>query len=107
MAIRAVRGTTAYAFGELFKEDLRYVRCTDCSPSTQLKTAFENTFTAAKGSDGHRVFSIARFLGPISGGVAAATWRPGGFERRDLVRQVGLAYGLGYMRTLVRALVKH
>jgi len=107
MGHRAVRGTTTYAFGELFREDLRYVHCTpNCSASNRLKGAFENTFTAAKGEDGHRAFSVARFIGPISGGLVASTWRPNGFKRDLVVKEIGFSYGLGFMRNLVRGLIK-
>jgi hypothetical protein len=68
MGAHVARGTTSYLFGELFHEDLRYVHCTpNCSASNRIKVAFENTFTAAKGEDGHREFSVSRFIGPISG----------------------------------------
>jgi hypothetical protein len=107
MGENVARGTTAYLFGELFREDLRYVHCTpDCSTSNRFKVAFENTFTAAKEEDGHRAFSVARFIAPIAGGLAASIWRPNGFNRGQVVREIGFTYSLGFMRNLVRGLVK-
>ncbi len=104
----AARGTTAYVFSELFKEDLRYVHCPpNCSTSNRFKAAFENTFEARKGSDGHEAFSVARFIGPISGGLVASTWRPDGFGRSQVVKEIGFSYSLGFMRNLVREFVKH
>lgn len=108
IGLHAVRGTTAYAFGELFKEDLRYIHCApDCSTANRFKAALENTFEARKGDDGHLAFSMARLLGPISGSLVASTWRPDGFRRSEIGREVGLTYGFGFMRNLVRELVRH
>jgi len=107
LGAHVARGTTAYAFGELFHEDLRYVHCTpNCSVSNRFRIAFENTFTAAKGDDGHREFSAARFLGPISGGFVSSTWRPNGFKAKGVAREIGLNYSLGFARNLVRGFVK-
>ena len=103
MGEHAVRGTTAYALGELFHEDLRYVH----DHSNVFKAAFENTFTAAKGEDGHREFSFARLIGPVAGGAVASTWRPGGFSRGEAVREIGLTYGLTFVRNLVRETLHH
>jgi hypothetical protein len=102
-----VRGTTTYALGELFKEDLRYVHCPAGSCTTsKFKLALQNTFTAAKGSDGHRERSVARFIGPISGGLAARTWRPEGLRRIQIVPEIGFTYALDFVRNLVRELVR-
>jgi hypothetical protein len=107
MGMHIVRGTTTYAFAELFREDLRYVHCArSCSISDKLKFALENTFTARKGTDGHTAFSAARLIGPVSGSLVAATWRPNGFERRGVVREIGLNYGLRFVRNFARELVK-
>jgi hypothetical protein len=108
MGAHAVRGTTAYAFSELFQEDLRYIRCAPgCSAANRFNAAFENTFEARKGSDGHEAFSVARLVGPISGGLVASTWRPDGFSRSQLVKEIGFSYGLGFMRNLAREFVRH
>jgi hypothetical protein len=107
MGVHAVRGTTAYLFGELFAEDLRHLHCgASCSGSDRFKIAFENTFAARKGSDGHLAFSVARLIGPIAGGLVVSTWRPQGFRRGQVVREIGMTYGLGFMRNLARQLVK-
>ena len=105
MGLIVVRGTTNYALGELFQEDLRYVHHdANCSI---LKAALENTFTARKGEDGHTAVSVARIVGPISGTLVASTWRPGGLGgRRESVAGVGLTYGLVFIRNLARELVK-
>jgi hypothetical protein len=107
MGLHAVRGTTTYAVGALLHEDLRYVRCTSgCSAGGKFKAAFENTFAARKGSDGHEAFSFARLIGPVSGGLVASTWRPDGFRRGQVVREIGFTYGLHLMRNLVWELVR-
>jgi hypothetical protein len=100
-----VHGTTSYALSELFKEDLRHVPCrANCS---KLKAAFEDTFTARKGEDGHRNISIARLVGPISGALVASTWRPDGLNsRHETIGGIGITYGLVFMRNLVREMIR-
>jgi hypothetical protein len=75
-----------------------------CTES-KFKAAFDDTFTARKGEDGHRAFSVARIVGPISGSVVAVTaWYPSGSGKSESVRQVGLNFGLIYTRNLIREL---
>lgn len=107
MGLHAVRGTTSYAVAALFREDLRRAHCSSpCTASDRFKAAFENTFAARKGSDGHEAFSVARIVGPIAGGLVASTWRPAGFKRGQVVREIGFTYGLGFVRNLVREMVR-
>ena len=101
------RGTTEYALGAIFKEDLRRLPCGSNCTTSKFKLALEDTFTARKGDDGHRAFSVARLFGPVSGGLVASTWRPGGFGQRQAIREVGLNYGFVFVRNLVRELVSH
>ena len=72
-----------------------------------FKAAFQNTFTAAKGSDGHREFSFARLIGPVSGSLIAASWRPGGVGRRETIGGIGLTDGLTFLRNLTRETLRH
>jgi hypothetical protein len=102
----AVRGTTEYGFGEIFKEDLRRLPCGPNCSTSKFTLALEDTFTARKGSDGHLAFSVARILGPISGGLVASTWRPGGFGRRNVAKEISLNYGLVFARNLIRELAR-
>jgi hypothetical protein len=107
MGMIVVRGTTNYALGELFREDLRREPCQSPCSTSKFKLAFEDTFTARKGSDGHRALSIARLIGPISATLVAGTWRPDGIGRRaDTVKGIGLTYTLVYIRNLVRDLAR-
>ena len=102
---RAVRGTTEYLVADIFREDLRYQRCSSPCAESPFKSAFEDTFTARKGEDGHRAFSVARIVGPISGSVVAVnTWYPSGSGKSESVRQIGLTYGLTYTRNLIHEL---
>jgi len=101
-----VRGTTEYALGDLFREDLRFLPCKPNCSTSKFKAALEDTFTARKGEDGHRAFSVARLVGPLSGGLVASTWLPDGFGHRNAVREVGLTYGLVFVRNLVRELAR-
>jgi hypothetical protein len=102
----AVRGTTEYVLSELFKEDIRVVPC-GCSESI-LAAALADTFTARKSDDGHRTISIARLLGPVSGGVVANyTWYPADTPRREVGTEIGLNYGFVFLGNLVRESFHH
>lgn len=91
-----VRGTTEYGLGEIFREDLRRFR----DPGTsKFQAALEDTFTARKGADGHHAFSVARILGPISGGFVAETWKPGGHN--ETAKGIAITYGLVFVRNLI------
>jgi hypothetical protein len=108
----AIRGTTEYVIADLFKEDLRIRRCGSPCDDSIFKRAFEDTFTARKGEDGHHVFSVARLLGPISGSaVAINTWYPADSGRSTSVREVGKEtarnYGFVFSRNLIRELWHH
>ncbi|HTW80695.1 MAG TPA: hypothetical protein VME23_14205 [Terracidiphilus sp.] len=102
----AVRGTTEYVFSDLFREDLRRTPCDSSCTESALTRAFEDTFTARKGPDGHRAFSVARFLGPIAAGVVEReTWYPGGYSDKNIVGEVGVNYGFTFVRSYLRELI--
>ena len=98
----AVRGTTEYALAALFREDIRRVYCSHPCTESRFKLAFENTFLARKGADGHETFSVARFVSPFSGSaVAVNTWYPSGAGRVDIAKEAGVQWGLRYIRNLI------
>lgn len=96
----AVRGTTEYVFSDLFREDLRHIPCDSSCTQSALTRAFDDTFTARKGADGHRAFSVARFLGPIAAAaVVKETWYPAGYSDKVIVREAGINYGFTFLRS--------
>jgi hypothetical protein len=98
-----VRETTEYVLADLFREDLRRARCDRPCSKSKFVLAFEDTFMARRGSDGHESFSVARIVGPFSGSaVAVNTWYPAGSDRLNVARDAGLQFGLKYVRNLVR-----
>lgn len=98
-----VRGTTEYLLADLFREDLRRVRCAHPCSQSRFKLAFDNSFLARRGDDGHESFSVARIVGPFSGSaVAINTWYPAGSGRSNVARGAVLQFGLIYVRNLVR-----
>jgi hypothetical protein len=104
----AIRGTTEYVVSDIFHEDLRFIPC--ASPCTQsiFTRALEDTFTARKGEDGHRAFSVARIVGPVSGAaVATDTWYPAGYGGSEIAKEAGLSYGLIYLRSLIKEARSH
>lgn len=100
-----VRGTTEYLVADAFHEDLRILPCQrPCSEST-VHRALDDTFTAKRGEDGHRVFSAARLVGPIAGGVVVTnTWYPSGYSGLETARQIGFSYAFGFFRNYLREL---
>ena len=97
-----VRGTTEYALADLFREDVRRVRCSHPCSESRFKLAFENTFLARKGDDGHQAFSISRFVSPFAGSaVAVNTWYPAGSGKGDIAKEAGVQFGLRYIRNLI------
>lgn len=102
----AVRGTTEYVFSDLFREDLRRIPCDSSCPDSAFVRALDDTFTARKGADGHRAFSVARLLGPVAAGVIAReTWYPGGYTDKQVVGEVGVNYGFTFLRCYVWELI--
>lgn len=103
----ALRGTTEYVFSDLFREDLRRTPCDSSCTGSAFSRALEDTFTARKGEDGHRAFSVARLLGPISAGaVAKEAWYPSGYSSKSVVGEVGINYGFAFIRSYLRELVR-
>jgi hypothetical protein len=104
-----IRGTTEYIVADLFKEDLRFIPCgKSCSQSSKLKAAFDDTFLARKGEDGHRAFSVARIAGPFAGStVAVETWYPAGYRGSEILKQGAFSYFFRFTRNYVRELTAH
>jgi len=101
----AARGTTEYVLADAFREDLRFIPCASPCSESKMRRALEDTFTARKGQDGHRAFSIARLVGPIAGGaIATNTWYPSGTGGGETAKQIGMSYGFGFLRNYVREL---
>ncbi|UWZ82830.1 hypothetical protein [Occallatibacter riparius] len=102
MGEHAVRGTTEYLLADLLREDIRHVHCSHPCSVSRFKIAFENTFLARRGDDGHEAFSVARFIGPFSGGIVAVnTWYPAGSTGANIFREAGVSFGLRYIRNLI------
>ena len=98
-----VRGTTEYALADLFREDVRRVRCSHPCSESRFKLAFDNTFLARKGEDGHEAFSVARFVSPFSGSaVAVNTWYPSGSTGgKNIAAEALVQFGYRYIRNLI------
>lgn len=100
-----VRGTTEYFIADAFREDIRFFPCSHPCADSALIRAAQDTFTARKGDDGHRAFSIARILGPVAGGmVATEAWLPGSYTGKDVAREIGWNYGFSFIRNYLREL---
>jgi len=84
----ATVGTTArYGLAAVFKEDTLYYRCECSGLSPRMRHALISSFTARRGLDGHRVFSIAAIAAPYAGSAAAVYgWYPDRFGAKDAFR---------------------
>jgi hypothetical protein len=85
--IAAVSTTTRYALAEALKEDTLYYRCECTGVLPRLRHAVVSTFTARRGEDGHRVFSIPALVAPYAGTMTAVyAWYPGRYDATDSLR---------------------
>ncbi|HEY1214000.1 MAG TPA: hypothetical protein VGE93_10255 [Bryobacteraceae bacterium] len=101
----AIRRTTEYLVADLFREDIRFIPCQSPCAESKFNRALEDTFTARRGDDGHRAFSIARLSGPIVGSaVAKNTWYPAGYGGSEIARQAAMSYAFVFVRNLIREL---
>jgi hypothetical protein len=95
--IAAVTTTTRYALSEAFKQDSLYYRCECTGVFPRLGHAVISTFTARRGSDGHRVFSIPALVAPYAGSMTAVYgWYPNRYGAQDAFR-IGNYNLLAYM----------
>jgi hypothetical protein len=82
--IAGVSTTTRYALAEVFKEDSMYYRCECVGIFPRLGHAVISTFTARRGADGHRVFSLPAVVAPYAGTMTAVyAWYPGRYNASD------------------------
>jgi hypothetical protein len=85
--IAMVSTTSRYALAEAFKEDTLYYRCECKGVFPRLSHALISTFTARRGEDGHRVFSIPSLVAPYAGTMTAVyAWYPNRYDARDAFR---------------------
>lgn len=85
--IAFVDTTTRYALSEALKEDTLYYRCECTGVFARLRHAVISTFTARRGEDGHRVFSLPAVVAPYAGTMTAVYgWYPNRFGAKDAFR---------------------
>jgi hypothetical protein len=76
--------TTRYALSETLSLDPLYYRCACRGVYLRLRHAMVSSFTARRGEDGHRVFSIPSLVAPYAGSMAAVYgWYPNRFGPMD------------------------
>jgi hypothetical protein len=94
--IAAVTTTTRYTLAKAFGEDTLYYRCDCKGVFPRLGHALISTFTARRGEDGHRVFSLAALVAPYAGTMTAVyAWYPGRYNASDGFRMGNYSL-LGY-----------
>jgi hypothetical protein len=82
--IAGVSTTARYALSEAFKEDTLYYPCECNGFLPRLSHAVFSTFTARRGDDGHRVFSIPDLIAPYAGSMTAVyAWYPDRYNYKD------------------------
>jgi hypothetical protein len=87
LGIAAVSTTARYALAAAFKEDTLYYRCECKGVFPRLRHAVISTFTARRGDDGHRVFSLPALIAPYAGTMTAVYgWYPGRYDAKDAFR---------------------
>ncbi|MGB9234861.1 MAG: hypothetical protein WCC04_10640 [Terriglobales bacterium] len=95
--IAAVTTTTRYGLSEAFHEDTLYYRCECKGVFPRLQHAVISTFTARRGENGHRVFSVPDLIAPYAGTMTAVYgWYPGRYDYKDAFRMGNYSL-LGYI----------
>jgi hypothetical protein len=95
--IAAVTTTTRYALSDALREDTLYYRCQCKGVFPRLRHAVISTFTARRGVDGHRVFSLPDLVAPYAGTMTAVYgWYPGRYGAKDAFRMGNYSL-LGYV----------
>lgn len=85
--IAAVAITTRYGLAEALKEDTLYYRCECRGVLPRVSHAVISTFTARRGEDGHRVFSLPVIVAPYAGSMTAVYgWYPDRYGPKDAFR---------------------
>jgi hypothetical protein len=85
--IAMVATTTRYGLSEAFKEDALYYRCECKGIFPRMSHAVISTFTARRGDDGHRVFSLPALVAPYVGSMTAVYgWYPNRYGAKDAFR---------------------
>jgi hypothetical protein len=86
-AIAAIGTSAQFGLAVAFKEDTLYYRCECSGMWPRMSHAVTSTFTARRGEDGHRVFSIPALVAPYAGTLAAVYgWYPDRFGAKDAFR---------------------
>jgi hypothetical protein len=100
----AIRDTTEFLVADMLREDIRR---SHGEAQSAFSAAFQDTFTARKGEDGHRVFSLARLAGPVAAGtIARETWYPGSASGKDVLGEIGINYGFSFVRNFIRDAIR-
>jgi len=95
--IAATTTTVSYALSEALREDTLYYRCECKGMFPRLKHAVISTFTARRGVDGHRVFSVPDLVSPYAGTMTAVYgWYPNRYDYKDAFRMGNYSL-LGYV----------
>ena len=95
--IAAISTTTRYGLAEALGEDTLYYRCECKGVFPRLGHAMISTFTARRGDDGHRVFSLPALVAPYVGTMTAVyAWYPDRYDARDAFRMGNYSL-LGYV----------
>jgi hypothetical protein len=107
MGEEAISGATRYLLSSAFGEDDRYFRCQGCSFSQKIGNAFVSEFTARRGQDGHRTFSVPQVVSPFAGPlVARNTWYPGSYSGANALQEVGFSFGSRFVMNVIRELLR-
>jgi hypothetical protein len=95
--IAGITTTTRYALASAFREDTLYYRCQCKGVLPRLSHAIISTFSARRGDNGHRVFSMAALVAPYAGTMTAVYgWYPDRYSAKDALRMGNYSL-LGYV----------
>jgi hypothetical protein len=85
--IAAAAITARYGLAQALREDTLYYRCECTGVWPRARYAALSTFTARRGRDGHRVFSLPALIAPYAGTMTAVYgWYPNRYGAKDAFR---------------------
>jgi hypothetical protein len=102
----AINTSVRFGLAGVLHEDVRYLVCHDCTAGQKIGNALLAEFTARRGEDGHRTFSVTPIVAGVSGPlVAYAAWFPPGYGTSQALQHASFGFGTRILFHMVREFV--
>lgn len=101
-ASAAISHTANFTFGAVLGEDTKYYPCNCKGIFHRAGYALLSAFTARRGEDGHRVFSVPALVSPYAATMARLAWFPDRYGVMDAFRSGNYALLNSFGDKLIR-----